>query len=506
MAQYKASSIGLDIGSRYIKLVELKKIGSNIVLTKFGIKEIPRDVTLDKDTLTCQLISQLLTETKIKPRPINISMSGQSVFIRFIKLLQVRQDKLKQIMKFEAQNQIPFPLPEVFWDWSLLEKDAKANNKLVLVAVKKNLVDELMSKLKITKLSTGLIDVSPITLYNCMAFNEDYNQSAVSGLVDIGAKSTNLVISNKGNIWIRSFPIACDRIEEAKEQGIEELAAELQRSVEYYFMQQEDSGAPKKLDELVLTGGGSMQEPIESMLEAKFNIKPRILDPFRKLHIAKDIFPATQAKGIKNQLSLAVGLGLRGIIPLPIEVNFLKELLSEKELALEKRVYASLSMALAAAIVISLSAFMRQDYAVKKAKLDKVEEMIELYKDYEPKIKRAEEKEGVLKDKTAALYSVASSRALWLDVLKVISEMAPKDVWLTDVSGVVSIEKSDLGRLDVDGRALSYQSVNNFVSSLKSSPGFKDVKPISSSVEKDKDTGEEIVKFSITMDVIAGGS
>lgn len=66
----------------------------------------------------------------------------------------------------------------------------------------------------------------------------------------------------------------------------------------------------------------------------------------------------------------------------------------------------------------------------------------------------------------------------------------------------MSLEKNGLGRLDLGGEALSYQAVNNFVSSLKSAPEFKDVKPISSSIEKDENTGEEIVRFSITMDVV----
>ncbi len=503
MAKLKASSIALDIGTHFIKLVELKKEKDSIVLTKIGIKEIPKDSKLDRDKITCQLISELLSENHIKPNPVNISISGQSVFVRFVKLLQVKEDKLKQTMKFEAQNQIPFSMNEVMWDWSLLDEGKDSSRRAVIVAIKKNLVEEIVSRLNTVKLSTDLIDVAPISVYNCMAFNEDFNSQGLGAILDIGAKSTNFIIFNKGNIWIRSFPIAGERIEEAKEQGAEELLTEVERSLEYYFMQAgEDAPQEKKITQLFLTGGGSVMENIEASLISKFNIKPDIMDPFRKLRVSKDVFQKLQACGPKNQFSTVVGAALRGIVDLKIEVNFLKEALSEKKSSMQKRIYAGLSMATGALVLISLSVFMRQDYYIKKIKLDKVEEMMEIYRTYEPKIKKIQEEENILRGEIDTLYQTASSRAVWLGIFKAVSEMLPKDVWITDLSGVISIEKSSLGRMDMNGKALSYQSVNNFVSSLKALPSFSDVRPVSSSVENDTDTGEEIVKFSITMDVI----
>ncbi len=507
MARLKTSSIALDIGTRFIKLVELKKEKDSIVLTKIGIKEIPKDPKLDINRITGQLISQLLSENNIKSRSINISVSGQSVFVRFIKLLQIKEDKLKQTMKFEAQNQIPFSLNEVMWDWSLLNKDKNTSKKAVIVAIKKNIVEEMILKLNSAKLSAELIDVAPISVYNCMAFNEDYNEENLGAILDIGARSSNFIIFNKGNAWLRSFPIAGERIEEAKDQGIDELLAEIERSIEYYFMQAgEDAPKEKKIGQFFLTGGGSIIENMEAAFISKFNIKPQILDPFRKLRISKDAFQKLQASGAKNQFSTVVGAALRGITDLKIEVNFLKEMLSENQFSFKKRLYSGFSIATSVLILISFSVFVRQDYYIKKIKLDKVEEMIETYRVYEPKIKKIREEESILRGKMDTLYQTASSRAVWLEIFKAISEMLPKDVWITDVSGVISIEKSGLGRMDMNGKALSYQSVNNFVSSLKALPDFTDVRPVSSSVENDKNTGEETVKFSITMDVVLAGS
>jgi len=273
MRRFRKSSIGLDIGERFIKFVELKRNGDAILLNKFGIKEIPRDLNLDREKVISQLISQLFSENNIKTRNVNISAGGQSVFVRFIKLLQAKEDKLKQTMKFEAQNQIPFPLSEVAWDWSLLDKGKKGTKKAVIVAIKQDLVKGMLTRLKGIRLSANLIDVSPISLYNCMAFNEDYKEERLGALLDIGARTTNLIIFKKGNIWIRSFPVANDRIEEAKEQGFEEFIGEIERSVEYYFIQSgEGQDAEKRLGELILTGEGSTVEELQSRLAAKFSV------------------------------------------------------------------------------------------------------------------------------------------------------------------------------------------------------------------------------------------
>lgn len=503
MAKLRASSTALDIGTHFIKFVELKKEKGNITLTRIGIKEIPEDSGADRDKIISRLISELLSENNIKSRPVNISVNGQSVFVRFVKLLQVKEDKLKQTMKFEAQNQIPFSLNEVMWDWSLLDKDKAGSKRAVIVAIKRNLVEDIISKLNSVKLSTELIDVAPISVYNCMAFNEDYDNESIGAILDVGAKSTNFIIFNKGNIWIRSFPIAGERIKEAKDQGLDELLAEVERSLEYYFTQAGDE-APKekKIGRFFLTGGGTIIENIEAVFISRFNIKPQVLDPFRRLRISKDAVRKLQESGYKNQFSAVVGAALRGIADLKIEVNFLNEALSEKKSSFQKRLYSGLSIAAGALILISFSIFMRQDYYFKKIKLDKVEEMISVYRVYEPKIKKIREDEDILRGKIDTLYQTASSRAVWLGVFKSISEILPKDVWITDMSGIISLEKSGLGRMDINGKALSYQSVNNFVSGLKALPDFSDVRPVSSSVENDKNTGEEIVKFSITMDVV----
>ncbi len=207
MHKFGSSSIGLDIGESFIRFVELKKTKEGILLNKFGIKEIPPDLKSDRERAAMQTVSQLLSEHNIKARNVNIKAGGQSVFVRFVKLLQIKEDKLMKTMQFEAQNQIPFPLTEVAWDWSLLDRRSDKTRKAVIVAIKNNLLQDMLSNLKSIKLSTGLIDVAPISLYNCLMFNEDCDEKKLSAILEVGAKSSNLIIFKKDNVWTRGFPV-----------------------------------------------------------------------------------------------------------------------------------------------------------------------------------------------------------------------------------------------------------------------------------------------------------
>ena len=504
MRSINKTSIGLDIGARFIKFVELKRAGETVVLNRFDIKEIPSDAK-DRDKVILQLISQILSDNNIKARNVNIAAGGQSVFIRFIKLIQLNKDKLNQTMKFEAQNHIPFSLSEVAWDWSLLSQDNKTR-RAVIVAIKKGLLDNIISKLKNLKLSVRLVDVVPIALYNCVVFNEDYDKNKLNAIIDIGAKVTNLIICKGDNIWMRTFPVSSELIEQDKDRGIGELIGEIDRSLEYYFMQGGEGPSRENIGDIILSGGGTVNREIESRLSDKFKIKPKALDPFRKLKVDKGSLLKTQDKYIKSQLAIAIGIALRGMTDLKIQVNFLKEIISEKYVLGKKNIYNRLSMIVGIIIAASFFIFVRQDYSTKKFKLDKIEEMLGVYRTYEPKIKEMQESEEVLKSRINILYSRADSRDLWLDISRIISNILPEDVWITDVSAIISLEQEGIGRLDITGKAFSYQSVNNFVSALKSSPSFSEVKPISSSVETDDVSGKEIVKFIVTMDVAVSGS
>jgi len=228
------TSLGLDIGARTIRVVELEKTREGISLKKAASVEVPIELEevsspIDRVQRIAELITRLLAREDIRPGPCVVALPGQSVFIRFIEILEVSKEKVAQTIKYEAQQQIPFSLDEVDWDYQLLPKARAMGREAVLAAVKKDLVNENMEIIKRAKLSSTIMDVSPLALYNSLRFNADYDESKLTVLIDIGAKATNLIILNGDELWVRSFPLAGNKLTEALQNRFNLSFAEAER-------------------------------------------------------------------------------------------------------------------------------------------------------------------------------------------------------------------------------------------------------------------------------------
>ncbi len=117
------------------------------------------------------VIGEMLGELKLKGGRVNYSIAAQSVFTRFVKLPTVDPDKIDQIVHFEAQQNVPFPIEEVVWDYQLVASKDETKIEVVLVAIKADLLDELNSAVQDAGLSTGIVDVAPMALYNAFRYN-----------------------------------------------------------------------------------------------------------------------------------------------------------------------------------------------------------------------------------------------------------------------------------------------------------------------------------------------
>src|SRR5438552_14762846 len=151
-------------------------------------------------------LREMLDELRIKSGNVNYAIAEQSVFARFVKLPSIEEEKMERIISFEAQQNVPFPINEVVWDYQLVGGGAQEQIQVVLVAIKADLLDEINGAVEETGLRTSIVDVATMALYN--AFR--YNYSGLSGcslLVDIGARTTNLLFIEPGKIFSRSIPI-----------------------------------------------------------------------------------------------------------------------------------------------------------------------------------------------------------------------------------------------------------------------------------------------------------
>lgn len=210
MAVQNNTFIGIDIGSSSIKLIVLKRIKGVFSVEEAQVKEFEFDESTlkskqTKDTITGYLREQLQAVSgKTKVRKVCVSVWGQSAFIRFIKLPKVEKQKLVKMVRFEAQQQVPFPIDSVIWDYQIFPQSKGGEFEVLLVAVKNKVIDFLLSSLRQTGLEIEAIDVSSLACLNAVKLLYKGENFII---VDIGAKSTDVIVQDSHKIWTRSIAL-----------------------------------------------------------------------------------------------------------------------------------------------------------------------------------------------------------------------------------------------------------------------------------------------------------
>src|SRR5438477_950274 len=201
--------LSLNLGSQTVGLAEFHtQPNGGLVLNGYRLREILADAS-NESTRNAQIaaaLREMLGELGIKGGPVNYAIAAQSVFARFVKLPAVEEEKIERIIAFEAQQNVPFPIDEVVWDYQLIGGGGEEQVQVVLVAIKSDLLDEMNAAVEETGLRTAIVDVATMALYN--AFR--YNYADLGGctlLVDIGARTTNLLFIEPQRIFSRSIPV-----------------------------------------------------------------------------------------------------------------------------------------------------------------------------------------------------------------------------------------------------------------------------------------------------------
>ena len=209
------------------------------------------------------MLREMMHEMQIHRRPVNYALPAQSVFARFVKLPPVGGEKLDKIISFEAQQNVPFPLDEVVWDYQLVGGGLGEQIQVVLVAIKVDLLDQTNAAVEGTGLQTSIVDIAPMALYN--AFRYSYPEVGdCSLLLDIGARTTNILFIESGRIFLRSIPL-----------GGSAITAAIAREFKESFAAAETR---KKRDGFVGLGG-AYAEPADPNVALGFENRAQHHDP-----------------------------------------------------------------------------------------------------------------------------------------------------------------------------------------------------------------------------------
>jgi type IV pilus assembly protein PilM len=464
------TSVAINIGSQRISMAvfEASKNGG-LILRGYDSESIAADPAMDAARIaqTRVAVADLAARLKVGKTKARYAISGQAVFTRFVKLPPLQEDNIEQLVTFEAQQHVPFPLNEVVWDYELIE--GATDKEVVIVAIKSDSLDEINSAVNDSGLSTAEVDVAPMALYN--AFRSTYGQPEEPILlIDIGAKTSNLLYIEGKRFFTRSIAIGgsaitaaiskeysvtyadaehqkvanglvalggghTEQLDEAVaalamviRNALSRLPAEIARTTNYYRSQHAGS-APRRV--LIAGGGANLPYTLEFFQE-KLNLPVEYFNPVRNLAIGKGVDSAViQREG--HMMGELIGLGLRGIGKSEINIDLVPAVVEQSRAADRRKPFL---IAAAAVLVGGMAIWAAlQNVAAAKA-ADAARTMSDQRDTLAPlktKIDGLLKREAATQQIANAYTSIDSDHAFWMDLLSELRGAFASDaVWITD--------------------------------------------------------------------------
>jgi type IV pilus assembly protein PilM len=358
------SFLTVDFGAGSLKLAEFEtNDAGGLVLKSFAIKPIGLEGSADatREATILKALQDTLVEKDIKSKSVNVCLPGFHVFSKFVKLPPVDATKVTQIIQYEAQQNVPFPLAEVVWDYQILGSAPGGELEVLLVAIKSDVVEGLFRVAAKAKLKLNLCDASPAAL--CNAFRYNYGDlEDCTMLLDIGAKTSNLLFFEKGKVFSRSINLGANTItqdfanesklkfddaekikiaegfvslggayeepENPNQAAISKIARQfmtklhiqVNQTIQFYRGQQ-GGAAPQRL---FLSGGASIMPYTAQFFAEKLNLPVEYFNPLRNVQIDPAVNLEELAR-VAHSLGEVVGLGLRNLAHCPVEMNLMPE-------------------------------------------------------------------------------------------------------------------------------------------------------------------------------------
>lgn len=332
----KEYHVGIDMGTRFIKALELITDGNSYKIVKIRTAEVefpPTDEKLESS------LKSLVEAFRPSTHEVNISFSSPHAVVRFVTMPKMKEEDLKSSLMFEAEKYIPFNIKEVVTDASILgyTTEDKRQMRVLFAAVKKKVVDQRVSMLKNAGLVPSIIDIDNFACFNAFLNSfENLDQAKSIAVINLGYSQANLLISQGASPFFTrdvqvgareiakaiSGKLGIDRKEsdryiidakgkdgevfDAAKPILNTLIDEIRLSFGYY-----ENQYGKSVNEIYISGGMARSRDIAKCFEDSFDVKTTLWNPFGRLSVGSEV-DAKLLESSRLQFAVCTGLALRG--------------------------------------------------------------------------------------------------------------------------------------------------------------------------------------------------
>ena len=467
--------LALNVGASKLVLAEFAvRPGRAPELLNYGIGLLGVEPDNEADVLPYIVVAlrDIMREKGIRPAPLLLALSGQVVFPRFVKLPPVARDKIAEMIRYEAEQNVPFPIDEVVWDYQLIGDASDGEQHAMIVAVKADNITEAAECVAAAGLDPELVDVAPLALYNCVRYNYPDLTGCVM-VLDIGARSTNLVFIEQGRVFSRTIAVAgnaitqeiaksfqigfaeaetlkqehafvalggvfsagddemADRISKIVRNVVTRLHAEISRSINFYRSQQGGT-APVRV---LLTGGSSVIPHMDTFFREKLQVDVEVLNPFINVQAGAALDPQQVGEDV-SCLGEVVGLALRRSLACPVEINLMPpHLVKVKNFRSRLPFFGLAALGLLLTLIV-WTIYFYQSRTLITAEEKYVKSRVNLLLGSEVKMREALKARDAAKLKADDLRRLMAHRTDWIRIVNGIRECLMDGMWLTSLEPV----------------------------------------------------------------------
>ncbi|HWE43903.1 MAG TPA: type IV pilus assembly protein PilM [Gemmatimonadaceae bacterium] len=337
----KKTTIGLDIGSGLIKVAVVDHSKKQPELVKVAITPLLADAIVEGEVMDPGIVSDAvrgaLSAAGVKQKSVVTAVGGRDVIIKKIQIERVKEAQARELMRWEAEQHVPFDMESVELDFQILDPDGAGDEmQVLLVAAKRELVENKLRILTDAGLTPSLVDVDAFALHNAFELSHPDAMTGIVGLVNIGHEVTNINILDEGvPILTRDITVGTRRFREdlQRERGLgvdeadqllqgydrsphldaviesrgEEIAVGVERAAAFLA----SSARTGQIRAVYTCGGGARIPGLNEALGNRLRIRVEQANPLANLKVRDGAFGSLVTDEIAPLMMLPIGLALR---------------------------------------------------------------------------------------------------------------------------------------------------------------------------------------------------
>lgn len=436
---------GLDISKSSVKAVRLESKHGTIELTDVDVIDYTPAAERDDESLEQEIrmaLSLFTSRHNLKKDLVAASLPGHTTFNRFIKLPPTDPARLKDIIQYEAQQHIPFPIQEVIWTYQMIERvyQPGEEREAVIFCIKKDLIDKFLGIMTLAGVRIDIIQFAPVSLYNYIMYRGAPDKNVV--ILDLGANNTDLILVDEDKFWIRNLPIVGNDITKAIQQKfdlpfpeaeklkisaaqspqagkifttiqpiLKDLVGEVHRSIGYYKSLSPMGKAPN-FTRMLAMGNASRVIYFDEFVSQRLQMEIVRFKKLDKIEINEKIEQSNLVPQLAS-LGVALGLGLQGLNVTTNRINLMPpELIKIKEVS-RRKPFVAATLGVVALILLFLYLGAIKTYSELEKADKQAEELIAPLPGYTKKLDAVVKEKDILESKLKKLVRDVPPREIW---------------------------------------------------------------------------------------------